>query len=518
MNFNSIFTIDKINKYIVPFIFIIYLLIGLSAYNDYGVGTDNNTHRILSTYNLLTAANHIAVLVNTDSAVQKTKKELDKFNVKYQGHPCGESFGVPLVMLEGAFFGIKKSPTKEIYEFRHLVTFLFFYIGVFFFYFLIKNISGKRPVAILTTIMLMLSPRIFSDSFHNQQDTVFLSACIMAIFFYVKYLKDKTYKNAILLGFFAAFATGIRFLGIQFIMMALFFVVLGFIKERKINRVVLASSVTAVLVYIVFTIFHYPVSWSSPLLFFTKLVTTVSEFPHEATQLFMGEWIEAQSIPWFYLPVWMFITIPVLYIVIFFHGVYLLVRRFIDLNELKELSIDYQILLSAAIMFFIPILGIMVKGSPLYNGWRHLYFLYLPFMIIISYSLKIILSRLENKKATVFIYGFSGLYLFSIAIWMTINHPYQNSFFNAIPCNIESSYEKDYWGISMLDGMKYIHQRRLLLKEAGVLQNSHGICSTKSLKNVLKLCRMIHLLQKILITFYIMVILMEQKITQRLIN
>lgn len=481
MNIKTLFSNEGFKKYLVPFVFIIYLFVGLNSYNDYGVGTDNNTHRILSTYNLLVAAEHVAGLVHADSAKEKLGKEIGKFNEKYIGHPCGESFGVPLVMLEALFFGIHKNPTKEIYEFRHLMTFLFCYMGVVFFYFLIKNISGRRSVALLTTLILMLSPRIFTDSFYNQQDIIFLTACTMAMFFYVRYLKDKTLKNGILLGFFAAYATGIRFLGVQFIMLALFFICLGFIKERKIDKTVLKSTLGIVLAYIIFTVFHYPVSWGSPVSFFMKLLGTISKFPHEATQLFMGQWIEAQNVPWFYLPVWMLITIPVLYLLLFLYGLYCSAGRLARIKEIKEFSPDYQILLSAIIMFFIPILGIILKGSPLYNGWRHLYFLYLPFLIIISYGINVILSGLNDTRKTVAVSGFLGAYLLSMGIWMFINHPYQYVFFNAIPQNIESQYEKDYWGISMVDGMKYILKEDP--SEKIVVKRSRG--SAKQTRNML---------------------------------
>ena len=489
MNFKLLLHNERVKKYGVLFVFILYLFIGLNVFDDYGVGTDNNTHRVISTYNLLTAAEHITGWVHADSAKEKLGKEIIKFNPRYIGHPCGESFGVPLVMLEALFFGIHKNPSKEIYEFRHLMTFLFCYMGVVFFYFLIKNISGRRSVALLTTLLLMLSPRIFTDFFYNQQDTVFLTACIMGMFFYVRFLKEKTLKNGILLGFFAAYATGIRFLGVQFIMLALFFICLGFIKERKINSTVLKSALGIVLVYIIFTIFHYPVSWGSPGSFFFKLLGTISRFPHESTQLFMGQWIDDQNLPWFYLAVWMLITIPLLYILMFLYGLYCSVRKLFQVKEIRAFSVDYQILLSAIIMFFIPILGIMIKGSPLYNGWRHLYFLYLPFLVIVSYSISAILSRLNNVSKKTVVFSFFGAYLLSVAVWMFINHPYQYVFFNAIPQNIESRYEKDYWGTSMIDGMKYIlnvdpSEKIVVKRSRGSAKQSRNMLDKESQKRI----------------------------------
>lgn len=53
---------------------------------------------------------------------------------------------------------------------------------------------------------------------------------------------------------------------------------------------------------------------------------------------------------------------------------------------------------------------------------------------------------------------------------MTINHPYQYAFFNAIPQNIETNYQKDYWAVSMVDGMKYVlrtdNSQKIIIKRS----------------------------------------------------
>lgn len=459
MNYKALINKENLKKYLVPFIFFIYLIAGLFIYADYGVSTDESTHRKISTAYLVRSIEQIADLVNAETLVMKIRKEKEaepEFFKKYGHGICGEAFNVPLLLIEVAFCGIKKEATKEVYEIRHLFTFLFYFIGTIFFYFMIKDISGRSSVALLGTLAYVLSPRLFGQSFYNPQDTLFLTACTIAMFFYIRFLKDKTIKHAILLGFFAAFATDIRFLGVQFIMLALFFVFLGFVKNRKVDKREVMLSVLLLFVYIVFVIFMYPQSWSSPLAFFGGLVGTVSAYPKTTIMLFVGNWLKGTELPWYYIPVWMLITIPVLYIVLFFHGLYVSARRLLSLERLREFSWDYQVMLSALMMFFVPLLGVILKGSVFYNGWRHMFFLYLSFIVIASYSIKYLLEKLEEKNREVVFYSSFGVYFMSLVVWMAVNHPYQYVFFNALPGSIESRYEKDYWAVSMRDSLTYI--------------------------------------------------------------
>ena len=459
MNFKSLLTGEKIKKYLVPFVFAIYLVTGLCIYDDYGVSSDESTHRKISSVFLLNSVERAADIVGADSVVKKIQKEKAKepaYFKQYGRAICGEAFNVPLLFAEVAFCGIKNPATKEVYNVRHLFTFLFYFIGTIFLYFIIKKVSGRRSVALLATLAYILSPRFFGQSFYNPQDTVFLTACIIAMFFYIRFLKEKNIKHAILLGFFAAFATDVRFLGIQFIMLALFFVFLGFLKNRKINTNDIISSVIVLVVYVLFVILMYPTSWTSPVAFFSRLVGAISAFPKETTQLFMGNWVKCFGLSWYYIPVWMLITIPVLYVVLFFHGLYISARQLLSLERLREFSYKYQVMLSALMMFFVPLLGVILKGSVFYNGWRHMFFLYLSFMVIASYSIKYILEKLEEKNRQVLLYSSFGVYFMSLVIWMVINHPYQYVFFNALPCEIESRYEKDYWAVSMRDSLAYI--------------------------------------------------------------
>lgn len=457
MNLRLFIKNETINKFLVALVFIIYFIVGFAIYDDYGISTDENTERVTATYALLYSVNKISELVHADSVSQKIKQKLDpELYVNYKYNIYGNNFQMPLLLLEVAFFGINKSPNKEIFEFRHLITFLFFYLSVVIFYFLIKNIYENRTVAIITTIILIITPRFFAESFYNPKDIVFFSACIIGMFFYVNFLKEKSLKNGVLLGIFTAYAAGFRIFGIQFIMMAIFILLLDFILTKRIKNNEVKSLIAAIIVFIILIIIFYPASWHSPISFFKMLFAKVARYHHHSVTLFMGEWVHSDNAPWYYIPVWMLITIPILYIILFLHGLFNASIKLIKFSELREFSFNYQVILSAFIMFFVPILGIMINKTSVFNGWRHVSFLYLPFLIIVAYSLNVILNFAKRTGKSLIVISIITVYFIFIGIWMVINHPYQFAFFNAIPRNIEANYQKDYWGLSMVDGMKYV--------------------------------------------------------------
>jgi len=83
----------------------------------------------------------------------------------------GPFFEVILVVMERILNLGKNS--RAIFFMRHFVTFISFYIGVFVFYLLCKNRFNSWKIGLLGSVFLILSPRIFADSFYNSKDIPF---------------------------------------------------------------------------------------------------------------------------------------------------------------------------------------------------------------------------------------------------------------------------------------------------------------------------------------------------------
>ena len=61
---------------------------------------------------------------------------------------------------------------------------------------------------------MILSPRIFADSFYNNKDLIFLSLFIISIYFTVNFINQITYANSFFAALTCAFATDVRIIGI----------------------------------------------------------------------------------------------------------------------------------------------------------------------------------------------------------------------------------------------------------------------------------------------------------------
>ena len=106
----------------------------------------------------------------------------------------------------------------------------------------------------------------------------------------------------------------------------------------------------------------------------------------------MGEYISRFNLPWFYVPLWILVTTPIPFIILFFTGVGQHLQLL--LKEWTEKTVLDNFMLAG---FFVPILSVIFLGSTLYGGWRHMFFIYpfLAYFMIKGYifSTELITSR-----------------------------------------------------------------------------------------------------------------------------
>jgi hypothetical protein len=98
--------------------------------------------------------------------------------------------------------------------------------------------------------------------------------------------------------------------------------------------------------------------------------------------------------------------------------------------------------------FFLPLIAVIGLNSTLYDGWRHLYFIYPSFIIIGVYGINIIKIKFFKKKNILL---FLLLIFFSTPtlFWMFKYHPYQNMYFNFFAGkDFNKKFDMDYWGLS----------------------------------------------------------------------
>ncbi|MGM0568246.1 MAG: glycosyltransferase family 39 protein [Elusimicrobiota bacterium] len=449
----------KLRTVITVGFFAIIFIIALNIYDDYGISLDEYVqHRhayVAESYilnSILPAIKSFEIFEGVPSYPQ------------YDAKNYGVLFHLPALIIERMFY--LDIGTPALWKFKHLYTFMWFFFGLIFLYKLIKKKYGWG-LGLLGCLFMMLSPRIFAHSFYNVKDLVFLSVTIIVIYFSFRFFEQKNLANAILLALFIAISINVRVIGIMFLFMVFIFTIIDWMKTKdNISKKQYTSLAVLLIIAPLLTIAFWPASWENPIKFLIDTIFLKANYSKwGGSVLYMGNFIKAQELPWHYIPVWLGITTPVIYLFLFFSGLLVTVKKFFANNFTLYNNVEEKEDLFLMLAFFIPLLAVIILGSTLYDGWRHLFFIYVPFILISIKGLKHLYHYFETLNLKKCIYNtivliFCSLFILGIghtSFWMVKNHPYQYVYFNILAGNnIEYNYERDYWYLSARKGLEYI--------------------------------------------------------------
>ncbi len=444
---------EKRYKLIVLIFFILFLIISFFSVNDYGYSTDETDQKNLG--------NDAAKLVlENDGTIYKN---INKYH--------GTTFTYLLTIIQ-RIFNIESIRTTLLL--RHYATFLLFYISVIFFYFLCRNIFKSWKLGLLGSVFLVLSPRIFAESFYNPKDIPFLSFFIISIFTLHKLLETRDVRFVFLHGISSGFAVGIRIIGIIIpfftIMFLIFYLLLQKKQKKGLKNTKIFKILQYSLIYLFVTIVVFLVLMPSMLLDpannFIEAIKTMSDYPLNAKFLYMGQNISSmENLPWHYLPVNIAIMTPVIYTILFFIGLAYFVSRF--RKNLVTFYTANKYIILAILWFFIPMLSQILLSSNLYNGWRQMYFIYPAFLIIALSGVKFLYDfcrqKMNIKKYNIVALAITAILIINLTFTtqlMIRQHPYQYVYHNILAGKnlgvVKSRFILDYWGLSFKDGLEYI--------------------------------------------------------------
>ena len=359
---------------------------------------------------------------------------------------------IPLTLIEQIFD--YDLDVQIIYYIRHFFTFLIFFTSLIYFYKLLKKyILKNEKLAFVATLFLLLSPRIYGDAFYNIKDLVFMSLVIINLYYSFKYLENANNKNLVLLCFISALTINCRIIGGFVIFLTLIF------KMAKISKNKLDMIKTCLKLFLLTYIFYIlvtPTSWNNPIKFPIESINFFFNFidpnSHKLQKCFyFGSWISSESLPWHYLPVWIFITTPLIYIVFSLIGFF---KEIISNIKNKFKNIDQEWLF-CNIILVVMLLFVIIFRPILYTGWRHFYFIYPIIIINAILGLKWLLN-ITNKynKVIIVIVLINLIYITS---WMIKNHPYKYEYFNLVTKDYSvENFDTNYWNVSNNDALKYI--------------------------------------------------------------
>ena len=451
IKFDFVKKIYESNIFVYLF-FLLYLTIGLIIFNDYGISLDEPFNRMNGLVSLKYIVEKFSIPLDLNQVsihipdFQTYVSSSSNINIIY-----GVVFDLPLALIEVLF---NLNDTRDIYLIRHLFNFLVFFISTICFYHLINFQFKNKILSLIGVLLLILSPRIFAQSFYNSKDIIFLSLMIFAVFFNIKLLNYNGIKYIFLASFFSALATALRIPGCYIPIITVFFYSLNYDKNyHELSRLkffLYYFSLFLVLLYLL-----WPFLWEDPLTNFLYSFKLLGSIPYSFYTLYLGDFVNTKHIPWHYFFVWFFISTPPFFLLIIICGFFISAKNFfVNISFIEEdnknflWKNNYEMNeLFILCVFIIPVFLTILLGSTVYNGWRHFFFIY-PALIFLGISALKFINTHTKKIIIKSVNSLLVIQIFFVAYFIVQSHPLQSIYFNSLSKKIATNhFVYDYWGL-----------------------------------------------------------------------
>jgi hypothetical protein len=398
--------------------FIAYTLIGFATMPQFGVPLDELTQRFIGIEN------------NRFIAGQASAADVEAN--KYYG-PVFESISYVFEQI------IYSQPLRVKLYMRHCLMFGLFLLALYCFHFIAKRLFKNEATAVLCSTFFALYPPLFAHAHYNSKDTLFLVLVVFSLYYFVKYAEQPKIKWLIGMSVIIGIASTVRFTGV-FVGMALgtgLLMLQPFILKSKLKEIAIVFCAGLIAYYAVFPLF-----WVHPIEGWAVLLKYITNNPWPWDELVAGIWVKQGHQPWWYLPVWLGVSLPSLLIFLFAFGTF---------QFIKNKSFKNPLPITIALLFALPFFYTICLQPTLYDGWRHLQYIIVPIVLMAGFGMDSILNGRKQllKFAVITTYAL-GLFL---NVW---SYPYL--YFNEVyrllvPPN---TFTQDYWALSSKPCLEWI--------------------------------------------------------------
>lgn len=421
-------------------------ILGVFLVDDYGISWDEGQQRLIGyvAYNYVTQTLFpawIEPLYGIPALME------------FRDRDYGVVFELPAVALE-RWLGL--GDTRAVFLLRHYLNYLVFLGGVAAMFWMGRQRYNSVLAGLLAATLLLLSPRFFAEAFYNSKDIVFMAAFAFAMSTMFSFINHPTVKSALLHALACAIATDIRIMGLMIVLGTLTVLLIqgfrGDIPWRRLGVLVLTYGVATSGLIVAF----FPFLWADPIGHLQLAFENMSQFQRwNGDILFFGKFISGYEIPWHYSLVWIGLTTPPVYLLLFIAGVgatlYQLLKARMRLWQNTQALQD----LIALALFTLPLLMVIALNSVLYNGWRQLYFIYPAFIFLALRGAHVLFST--GKPTRIALIALLTVSFITTSSWMVRAHPLQNVYFNFMAGNeIRARFEFDYWGLANRQALEFL--------------------------------------------------------------
>ena len=337
------------------------------------------------------------------------------------------------------------------YVVRHALNATFGWIGILYAGRLAARLFGQWA-GVLGLILLASSPRYLADSMNNPKDLPFAAATVAALYYMSTmsprwpYL-SRTTAIQIVIALAAALnirAAGLMYLGYFGLLIGAFVLAERQFDLRRLLDTALRVLAVSVAVLVLGTAF-WPWAMASPFIRPIQALLTFANAPWGGDVLFDGRPVPSSNLPWYYVPVWLLITTP---------PVVMIGLALASLFPRPKWIAGIAVLTAITLL---PIVLVIAQHSTLYDGIRHLLFVYPVIAVVAAAGWLAALSRpdplVRRITAALLVAGLANVLAFDVRA-----HPNQSAYFNAIvggPKGAFARYDMDYWGNCVLEAVSW---------------------------------------------------------------
>lgn len=429
------------------------LVLGLFLFDDYGASWDEPQY-----YQYADATLKAYSLSDRLDGIYDHAAVLGPRDLRYYG-PGYLIFARGLQKLLGLVF-----PGAHEIDRWHLVTYVCFLLGVFFFYSLAQR-WVSRPAAFVTTLLYASQPVIFGSGWINPKDTpllvFFLGSFYFALLFcdharaafredapvggglprapgHITAYRAYGSKGMLVFSFLAAclffaLAVNTRLIGALAAMMGAM-LWMGGLRRKAIPWIGAAALISAGIFFAL-----WPYLWQDTLHNLVYVFRRMSNFPDEKGVLFAGVLISSHDLPAGYLPRLLLMTFSEPALLLWLAGMAAAGWRLV---KQKTQRLEIALLL---VWFFGPFFYVVLARPPLYDNYRHFLFIIPAAFLVSGLALDWLYTRVRGCLAQALI----AMLLLAPGLIAGVNlHPYQYAYYNRASGGVQAAahrYEVDYW-------------------------------------------------------------------------
>ncbi len=417
----------------------LFAAVGAAVFDDYGFTLDEENYRKVG----YAAFNYVF-------------GDADELTGYHLGHEIyyGVAFELPLVAAE-RLLGLEDP--RGVYLLRRLLTHLFFLAGGFFAWLLAYRLFGNRLVALFAMLVFLLHPRVYGHSFPNSRDVPFLCMFMVSLYLVHRaFRRDSVYAFA-LCGAGIGLLANIRIMGVMLLPAVLGMLALdafhamrrggGGVKRALAGMGAFSAAFGAALYA------TWPLLWREPLAWMDAL-RVLSAHPTHIPTLFRGGIVQWPHIPWDFVPTWILITTPPVFLALAAIGAGCVAGLCAADWRGMFANSTARFALFAAACLVLPVAAVIALNSNSYNDWRFMHFLWAPICVLAAFGLRT-LAAIPKPRLRAAAFALAALGIAAVVLQMAALHPYQSEYFSPAldKTDLAERWDMNYWRASYKEAL-----------------------------------------------------------------